>query len=141
MSIRVDVQGLQELERNIERLSRQAHNRLVREATHTAAVDLQAIIVNEIREGPATGRPRKRGGQSSAPGEYPMQDTGTLAAMIDVERKVSGAEVVSRAEYSERLEFKDPARGGRPFMSRALHENEGRIRDVVNWAAVRLFGV
>jgi hypothetical protein len=141
MAIRADVSGVAELQANLRRMEAQARNRLIREATHTAALDLQRAVVDNIRSGPATGRPRQRGGVSSAPGEYPMQDTGVLGAMIDVERTLNGADVVSRAEYSEKLEFKDPAKGGRPFMARSLQENEARIHAVVNWAAARLFGI
>lgn len=141
MAIRADVSGVAELQANLRRMEAQARNRLIREATHTAATKLQEQIVRNIIEGPATGRARRKGGYSSAPGEYPMQDDAVLSAKIEVDRTLNGADVVSRAEYSEKLEFKDPAKGGRPFMARSLQENEQYIRDVVNWAAARLFGI
>lgn len=141
MGINVNVEGVEALQANLQRLEQQARRRLIREATHTAAVDLSSDIIRKLNAPPATGRPRKRGGFSSAPGEYPMTDTGTLVSMIDVERTPIGAAVISRAEYSAALEMKPAARGGRPFMSRGLQENEKRIHDVVNWAAIQLFGI
>jgi len=141
MSFGLDVRGVEALRVNLQKMERDARRRLIREASHTAAVDLQARIVENINSGPATGRPRGDGSRGSAAGEYPMADTNTLASMVDVDRTPHGASVVSRAEYSKALEYKPASRGGRPFMSRALNENKQRIHDVVNWAAVRLFGV
>lgn len=152
MGINVNVEGVEALRANLRRLEQQARRRLIREATHTAAVDLSSDIIRKINGAPATGRPRPvrrnkkgkvtgGGGFASAAGEYPMTDTATLVSMIDVERTNNGAAVISRAEYSAALEKKPAAEGGRPFMSRGLQENEQRIHAVVNWAAIQLFGI
>jgi len=150
MTLTVDVEGLEVLRRKIDVLEKRIKRQVVQEATFAAATQVEGDIIAKIHGGPATGRPRGDGSIASAPGEYPMTDDGILAANINSDRIRNGAEVVSRAEYSEALEYKgtnpltmeytDPSRGGRPFMRRGLHENENRIHEIVTWAARRLLG-
>lgn len=133
------ITGQDDLRRTLAGLSAKFTRQVVREASFTAAIDTERHIVTAIQQGPATGKMRKGGkSRASAPGEYPMTDMGVLAASIASERKRDGADVVARAPYAERLELKDPARGGRPFMRRGLQENESRIHQIVLWAARRI---
>jgi hypothetical protein len=100
-----------------------------------AAHDTAGRIIESINAGPATGRQRADGkSRASAAGEYPMADKGFLVAGIGAERDGGGASVVSRVSYAEKLENTDPSKGGRPYMRRGLHENEGRIVALFNWA-------
>lgn len=149
------ITGVAELRVELEKVSQRFQRKVIQEASHVAALDLERHIVTALNQGPATGRVythymfmkggklmqgRKRDTphQASAKGEYPMTDMGVLASSISTDRRREGADVVARAPYAERLEFKDPARGGRPFMRRGLQENEGRIHQIVLWAARRI---
>lgn len=133
------ITGVAELRIELEKVSQRFQRTVIQEASHVAALDLERHIVTALNQGPATGRLRANGAsRASAPGEYPMTDMGVLASSISTDRRKEGADVVARAPYAERLEFKDPARGGRPFMRRGLQENEGRIHQIVLWAARRI---
>lgn len=90
--------------------------------------------------------------QASAPGEYPAADTGNLARSIyaaeriDVESSIDEAAAETQkgvgdgnisawieadAEYAAPLEYKEPERGGRPFLRRALSELAEQIHESV----------
>lgn len=96
------------------------------------------VTTNHIKasllRGPKSGRvyqlygPR-RTHQASAPGEYPATDTGRLASSIGYEIATGGGYDLSvvmfaAAEYAIPLELKPSSRGGRPFMSRAVDEEQ-----------------
>jgi hypothetical protein len=133
------VTGVADLQVEMQKIGQRFQRNVIREASHVAALDLERHIVTSINQGPATGKMRANGkSRASAPGEYPMTDMGILASSISTDRRNNGADVVARAPYAERLEFKDPARGGRPFMRRGLQENENRIYQIVLWAARRI---
>lgn len=82
--------------------------------------------------------------RASAPGEYPAADTGNLMRSIYADdpgevlaqaESIAGAadldviqaSVTADAEYAAPLEFKEPERGGRPFLRRALGEEADSI--------------
>ena len=133
------ITGVADLQVEMQKIGQRFQRNVIREASHVAALDLERHIVTSLNQGPATGRLRANGAsRASAPGEYPMTDTGILASSISTDRRKDGADVVARAPYAERLEFKEPARKRRPFMRRGLHENEGRIHQIVLWAARRI---
>jgi hypothetical protein len=133
------ITGVSELQVEMQKIGQRIKRNAIREGSHAAALDLERHIVTSLNQGPATGKTRPNGkSRASAPGEYPMTDMGILAASISTARRNDGADVVARAPYAERLEFKDPARGGRPFMRRGLQENEGRIHQIVIWAVRRI---
>lgn len=133
------ITGVADLQVEMQKIGQRFQRKVIREASHVAAMDLERHIVTSLNQGPATGKMRANGkSRASAPGEYPMTDMGILASSISTDRRNNGADVVARAPYAERLEFKDPARGGRPFMRRGLQENESRIHQIVLWAARRI---
>jgi phage gpG-like protein len=133
------ITGVADLQVEMQKISQRFQRKVIREASHVAALDLERHIVTSINQGPATGKMRANGkSRASAPGEYPMADMGILASSISTDRRNNGADVTARAPYAEKLEFKDPARGGRPFMRRGLQENENRIYQIVLWAARRI---
>ncbi|MBI1188315.1 MAG: hypothetical protein GC206_13455 [Alphaproteobacteria bacterium] len=100
--------------------------------------------------------------QASAPGEYPAADTGNLARSIyaaermEVEDSIDehapetskglgegniSAWIEAEAEYAAPLEYKEPERGGRPFLRRALSETAEAIYEaIVRVLAGRLGG-
>lgn len=133
------ITGVADLQVEMQKIGQRFQRKVIREASHVAALDLERHIVTSLNQGPATGKMRANGkSRASAPGEYPMTDMGILASSISTDRRNNGADVVARAPYAEKLEFKDPARGGRPFMRRGLQENENRIYQIVLWAARRI---
>lgn len=133
------ITGVADLQVEMQKIGQRFQRKVIREASHVAALDLERHIVTSLNQGPATGKMRANGkSRASAPGEYPMTDIGILASSISTDRRNNGADVVARAPYAEKLEFKDPARGGRPFMRRGLQENENRIHQIVLWAARRI---
>jgi hypothetical protein len=133
------ITGVADLQVEMQKIGQRFQRNVIREASHVAALDLERHIVTSLNQGPATGKMRVNGkSRASAPGEYPMTDMGILASSISTDRRNNGADVVARAPYAERLEFKDPERGGRPFMRRGLQENENRIYQIVLWAARRI---
>jgi phage gpG-like protein len=133
------ITGVADLQVEMQKIGQRFQRKVIREASHVAALDLERHIVTSLNQGPATGKMRANGkSRASAPGEYPMTDMGILASSISTDRRNNGADVVARAPYAEKLEFKDPARGGRPFMRRGLQENENRIHQIVLWAARRI---
>jgi len=133
------ITGVADLQVEMQKIGQRFQRNVIREASHVAALDLERHIVTSLNQGPATGKMRANGkSRASAPGEYPMTDMGILASSISTDRRNNGADVVARAPYAEKLEFKDPERGGRPFMRRGLQENESRIHQIVLWAARRI---
>lgn len=69
---------------------------------------------------------------ASAPGKPPNTDTGYLANNIYlvIDQDGRGAEVESRAEYSEALEFGTRNMLARPFLQPALESKRAKIRSM-----------
>lgn len=87
--------------------------------------------VRGIQRGPASGRVYrkynpKRTHRASAVGEYPMSDTGRLAASVLQELPKKGpkpvGQVYTNLRYGKYLELKPAALGGRPWLLRAFRE-------------------
>ena len=78
---------------------------------------------------------------ASAAGQPPNTDTGYLAnniyVVIDGDRM--GADIESRADYSEALEFGTSKMQARPFMQPALEEERPKVRSL--FARLRARGV
>lgn len=72
----------------------------------------------------------RRTHRSSAAGQAPASDTGTLAKLITLNLTEGDmvAEVESKATYSKFLEFGTQNMKARPFMFPALEENKPKIR-------------
>ncbi len=67
---------------------------------------------------------------ASAAGQPPATDTGFLVnnIVLDIDTNGLGANVESRADYSQALEFGTSKMAARPFMQPALEENKPKIR-------------
>jgi phage gpG-like protein len=107
---------------------------------------LRNYIVDHIHTGTRTGRiyrkykPWYRVHQASAKGEYPKSDTGRLVASIaPPDREWLKATIGSNLNYAEYLETKSEDHGGRPFLSRALNENQDMIDRELLSALSRIF--
>ncbi len=102
-----------------------------------AASLVRATAVNSILQGTKTGTIYSRGTsaphQASAAGEPPASDTGRLATNIFIKMDTDrlGADVESRAKYSEFLEFGTTKMAARPFMHPAAEANRPKIRRLV----------
>lgn len=126
----VRIEGLRELKANLAKLSREVRREVVQQATKDAAEELRRDISNHINHDTAAGRPRsgKASDFASAPGQYPKTDKGGLVRGLTTRKHSKGAAVVSSVSYAVPVEFKDAAKGGRPYMGRGLQENENKIR-------------
>ena len=97
--------------------------------------EVRNTAVNSITQGTKSGieyqkyNPR-RTHKASASGEAPAGDTGFLQNNIITRSSTDGlsGEVVSRAEYSQMLEFGTSKMGARPFMQPSLEQNRPKIR-------------
>lgn len=83
----------------------------VRKAIRLGAEDVETTIKKKLQRGSRSGRPRPRGGRSSAPGEPPKTDTGRLVSSIEAQVSPDGLEAtigvhnVTNVQYAPRLEF------------------------------------
>lgn len=142
----VRVEGLAEVRANLNKLSREVRTKVQIQATKEAADEVIADLSNHINHDTASGRVRgasksgtgeasgigpadpNSGSRSSAPGQYPKHNKGALVKGLRTQRRGYGTSVVSAVSYAVPLEFKDPAKGGRPYMGRIIQENENKIR-------------
>ena len=109
----------------------------IKELVGRAANLVRNTAVESISQGAKSGvtytlyNPR-RTHRASAAGEPPATDTGFLVNNIivsmDIADKGLSANVESRADYSQFLEFGTSKMSARPFMQPALEENKSRIR-------------
>jgi len=132
MKIDIDLKGMDKALADLRRTSERAE-----QAVYDHVLDLaklaHATAVRGISSGPASGQVYgKRRHRASAPGEYPMQDTGRLAGNIEMEPPTSGerpvAYVGTSLGYGAYLELKPSSKGGRPWLSRAVREAALQLR-------------
>jgi len=110
------------------------YQKAARRITEQAGMMVQGTAVQSIASGAKGGRtytlynPR-RVHTASAPGEPPAADTGYLQNNIiwEVDSDGLSGDVVSRAEYSEFLEFGTRNMAARPFLQPAAEENRPKI--------------
>ncbi len=124
MKIRVKISEedyIKKTTKGIEKIAREVIVYGVNQVRNTA--------IESIARGTKTGKPRADGSRASASGEAPATDTGFLQNNIVTRVATNGlsGEVVSRAEYSEYLEFGTLQMGARPFMHPALEQNKPKI--------------
>ena len=122
--------------------------KIIRKSRHRAVIkdyegDLRQLVgragnlvrntaVQSINQGSRSGAFYTRGGktgQRSAAGEPPKTDQGILVQniVLDIDPDGLGANVESRADYSQALEFGTSKMAARPFMQPALEENRPKI--------------
>lgn len=93
---------------------------VVQDTIEDAGFRTQEFAVRGIQNGPATGRTYRRDNithQASAPGEFPMSDTGRLASSVDIEGL--GTETVSvgtNVKYGLHLELGTSRMFPRPWL-------------------------
>lgn len=119
--MKLDMSGADDLVKSLERLGSDAEEAMIDVITDLVT-DTQQFSVDGINTGPATGAVYTRGGithQASAPGEYPMSDTGRLASNI-ITLLPSGSsiegQVGTNIEYGTFLEFGTSRMAARPWL-------------------------
>lgn len=132
--ITIDDRPFQRLSARFDEIGRDAIKE-ARKAAQKAAVEVQGHAVEKIQHGPATGNPRPlknrvASSRASAPGEYPMTDSGALVRSITVAPTSDGADVRASADHAIPLEFGTRHMAPRPFLSRALQEKEDEIAEI-----------
>ena len=110
--------GISALSRQLAELAGDA-DAVMTEVVTNLAIDTQREAVQGIQRGPATGAVRSDGSRASAPGEYPMSDTGRLANNVVANLPTSGnisAEVGTNVQYGRYLEFGTSRMAARPWL-------------------------
>ena len=126
---RVDIKidGIDDLLADLKRVGKISDELLV-DTLNDIAMDTQQNAVRGIKRGPASGKTYKRGAKThkaSAPGQYPMSDTGRLASNIEVNlatkaKKVSN--VGTNILYGAYLEFGTSSMAKRPWLLRSFRK-------------------
>ncbi len=106
MAIRAKVKGLSRLQAKLRKIP-SAGRKGVAGAVAKSALAVQSDAQRSIQRGARSGLERRKGGRSSAPGEPPKTDTGTLVSSIFAEVSQNGlaAEVGTDLNYGGWLEF------------------------------------
>ncbi len=110
--------GISALSRQLAELAGDA-DAVMTEVVTNLAIDTHREAVQGIQRGPATGAVRPDGSRASAPGEYPMSDTGRLANNVVANLPTSGnisAEVGTNVQYGRYLEFGTSRMAARPWL-------------------------
>jgi phage gpG-like protein len=131
--ISVKIDGIDDLLADLKRLGTISDELLV-EALNDVADDTQQFAVDGIKRGPASGRPRGDGSSASAPGEYPMSDTGRLMGNIEtIEATPSKieAKVGTNIIYGAHLEFGTSRMAARPWLMPSFRKaSEGVAKEL-----------
>lgn len=140
MRINIEMDGIAALSRQLAELAGDA-DAVMTEVVTNLAVDTQREAVQGIQRGPATGAVRPDGSRASAPGEYPMSDTGRLANNVVANLPTSGnisAEVGTNVQYGRYLEFGTSRMAARPWLlpsfNKAKAGVEGKLKRAIERA-------
>jgi len=138
--INIEMDGIAALSRQLAELAGDA-DAVMTEIVTNLAVDTQQEAVQGIQRGPATGAVRPDGSRASAPGEYPMSDTGRLANNVVANLPTSGnisAEVGTNIQYGRYLEFGTSRMAARPWLlpsfNKAKAGVEGKLKRAIERA-------
>lgn len=109
-------------------------NAVAEEVIEDVAFRTQEFAIRGIQRGPASGRVYTRGGvvhKASAAGEFPMSDTGRLAANVDMEiRSKLFRSVGTNILYGPHLEFGTTSMSPRPWLTPSFEQAiAGVVRD------------
>lgn len=123
---RVDIklEGLDDLFADLNRLGELSDD-LIMDTINDVAMDTQQEAVRGIQRGPASGRTRSDGSRASAPGEFPMSDTGRLASNVDMILATPAkmqAKVGTNIIYGAYLEFGTSRMAARPWLERSFRK-------------------
>lgn len=116
--LNVEIEGLSKLTAQLADLVGDA-DAVVTETITRIVMDTRTNAIQGIQRGPATGKVRKDGSRASAPGEFPMSDTGRLANSVDFNLPTSGklmGEVGTNVIYGRYLEFGTSRMAARPWL-------------------------
>lgn len=131
---RVEVDGLEQVERNLARLGREYGVAVARAAVEAGKlVEGDAIkSIQDASSGHTVTRHQAGSGEpythtAADEGEAPNTDTGTLVKSINVEVRPDGVYVGSTLKYAGWLEFGTRQMGARPWLNPALEKNRDDI--------------
>ena len=119
--ISVKIDGLDDLMADLKRLGTISEEAVV-DTINDIADDTKQFAVDGIKSGPASGRTYKRGTvtrTASAPGQFPMSDTGQLMGNIrSIEASKSRLQAVigTDIKYGAHLEFGTSNMEARPWL-------------------------
>ena len=127
-SIKLSMDGINETISEFQRLSGESEESMSR-IINDALDDTQEIAIRGIKSGPASGQQYTSGGKTvrrSAPGQYPMTDTGRLQSSIKVKPtapapKMAGS-VGTNVQYGKYLEFGTSKMEKRPWLRRSFRK-------------------
>ena len=127
--------------KNVAQLRKNLHKRMdfvqnnVLKVLNSSALLVEGSAKESIQRGIKSGKTYRSGGvvhQASAEGEAPATDTGFLVSNITHQfakkGKTMASKVLSKANYSEFLEFGTRNMGARPFLQPALEKNRAAIK-------------
>lgn len=128
MSISVNISGLTELTKRLEKLaSTERMDQALTAAAQAGAMVIEGYAKTAIQSGPKTGEMYGKH-QASAPGEAPATDTGHLVNSIQTEALGEGrARVFVGAEYGAALEYGTGHIAPRPYMRPAADDHREEV--------------
>lgn len=118
MRLQVEIDGISQLSRQLADLVGDAEA-VMTETITRVVMDTRTNAVQGIQRGPATGAVRRNGSRASAPGQFPMSDTGRLANSVDFNLPTAGrltGEVGTNVIYGRYLEFGTSRMAARPWL-------------------------
>lgn len=127
----VKIEGMEELNRNIQRYAKRFEGEASK-AVNATAQGIRTTAIKSIRDISPGRAYASAGGHThtaSRPGDPPNRDTGYLDDHIMVENTgTTTATVTSEADYSADLEFGASDKAARPFMTPATEQERPEYR-------------
>ena len=110
------------------------YEKQLRNIVKFAVNDVRNFAITNIARGIKTGNIRPDGSRSSASGEFPATDQGTLVQNITgiIAPQGFSGHVESKANYSSFLEFGTSKMGARPFLQPSLEQVRPKVRSLIN---------
>jgi hypothetical protein len=134
LKINIDMEGAEALVKQLSALSGNV-NGVVEGYITDVVLDTHRKAVEGIQRGPASGRIYTRRGvthQASAPGEYPMSDTGRLASSVAFELPSAGrlmGKVGTAVMHGMYQEFGTSRVAPRPWLAPSFEWAKSQARD------------
>lgn len=133
-SIKVEVGGLDALIKQLANLGEAADDIMLNTVTDLT-LDTHQMAVDGIQRGPATGAVYRkynpsRTHRASAPGQYPMSDTGRLASNVKFKLPTETAltgEVGTTIMYGAHLEFGTSRMKPRPWLTPSFEKAKAGV--------------
>ena len=136
MRVGINIEGLDQAMRALERAGEDVAE-VMTDTIEDTVLKAHQYAVQGIQHGPASGRtyqkykPR-RTHKASAPGQYPMSDTGRLASMVEFELPQPGSNrprgaVGTALYYGPDLEFGTSRMASRPWLMPSVERAAAEI--------------